>query len=486
MAQNSFPDKGSPKRAKKLPIFRRTIGGKTTLLITAAQNATPAHEGFVKTLEQHANHVSAADILAVPFRYRNPTSLWSQQQEDSEWWDPAIAKYLCSTRKRLNANLVLMGDVPIQATAGKPLAQMDAMGHGESAIFGHPKLQLRTVPTPQGQYPKILTTTGACTVSNYTDTKLGKIGDFHHTLGAAIVELRGKKFYLRQINAQKDTGEYIDLTTHYREDEHVRANRAEAVVLGDWHKDFTAKNVERATFGVGGIVPTLRPHAIFWHDLDDNYSTNPHHKGDFIRQAGKFQYGRADAWQELERSCQYVLEHTPADTLSVVVPSNHNDFLARWILANDPRSLDKANRQLWCKTVLALDDSLELTARGIEYADAFTYWATKFFAGIDNVRVLRRGESFAVAGIECGLHFDKGPNGARGSLQNLRRIGVKVMGGHGHGPGIDEGGYQVGTSTGELEYTVGSPSGWLQTHGVIDALGKRQLLNIIGNEWHLP
>ena len=475
---------GKTKKPKKAVIFRRTVGGKTTILITSAQNATPVHEGFVKTLEAHANAVSAADILVVPYRYKNPTNR-HDTLEDDEWWDEKIAKYLCNQRKRINSNLILMGDIKIQATTGKPLAMMDSLSHAESAIFGHPKLQLRTVPVPAGQYPKILTTTGTCTGENYSDTRLGKISDFHHTLGAAVVEISGKTFHLRQINASKAIGEYNDLDRHYAPGVAGPAARAQALVLGDWHKDFTLPSVEHATFGLGGMVEVLRPEVIAWHDLDDNYSVNPHHKGDFFRAAGKFEYGRADARAEMERACGYVLEHTPKDTLSVVVPSNHNDFLARWLLATDPRTLDKSNRSFWCETALAVEGTTELTQRGIEYVDAFTYWAKKYFAGCGNVRVLERGESYSVADIELGLHFDRGPNGSRGSLQNLRRIGVKVMGGHGHGPGIDEGGMQVGTATGPLEYTVGSPSGWLNTHGVIYASGKRSLLNIIGNDWRL-
>lgn len=480
---------GRAKKPAKAVIFKRTLGGKTTILVTAAQNATPTHDGFMKSLEQHANEVNAADILVIPYRYKNPTTRFNTKEiaelENDEWWDETVKPYLCNQRKKLNSNLILMGDIKIQATAGKPLSMMDSLSHAESAIFGHPKVQLRTVPVPSGQYPKILTTTGACTLANLSDTKLGKVANFHHTLGATVVELRGKKFHLRQINAQKQTGEYIDLDRHYCVGGRADAARAKALVLGDWHRDFTLKAVEHATFGPDGMVPTLRPEVIAWHDLDDNYSTNPHHKGDFFRAAGKAQFDRSDARAELERACAYVLHATPTDTLSIIVPSNHNDFLARWLLATDPRTLDKANRKLWCESVVAIDETLKLTERGIEYTDAFVYWAKQYFRGCDNVRVLERGESFVVAGVELGLHFDRGPNGARGSLQNLRRIGVKVMGGHGHGPGIDEGGYQVGTSTGPLEYGIGSPSGWLNTHGSIDALGKRTLLNIIGNEWRL-
>ena len=474
---------GATKKPQKAVIFRRTVGGKTTIIVTAGQNATPAHAGFVKTLEEHANAVNAADILVIPYRYKNPTSRFGNKEENDEWWDSALTPYLCNQRKRLNANLILMGDIKIQATAGKPLAMMDSLSHGESGIFGHPKLQLRTVPVPSNQFPKILTTTGTATAENYTDTKLGKVGEFHHTLGAAIVELHGKTFHLRQINASKASGEYDDLDRHYSTSSVTGAARAKALVLGDWHKDYALPSVERATFGPGGMVSTLKPEVIAWHDLSDSYAVNPHHKGNWVIANAKAASGRLDARAELERACGYVLENTPADTLSVIVASNHHDFLSRWMMATDPRDLTGANFDLWVETAAAMKASAKSTMKGTEYTDAFVYWARKFFAGHPNVRVLERGESFVVAGVELGLHFDKGPNGARGSLQNLRRIGTKIMGGHGHGPGIDEGGTQVGTATGQLEYAVGGPSGWLNTHGVIYGTGKRSLLNIIGNEW---
>ncbi len=480
---------GTTKKPQKAVLFRRTVGGKTTILVTAAQNATPVHADFVKTLETHANAVNAADILAIPYRYKNPTTRFNKPEiedlEEDEWWDEQITPYLCNQRKRLNPNLILMGDIKIQATTGKPLAMMDALSHAESSLFGHPKLQLRTVPTPAHAMPKIMSTTGTCTQENYSDTRLGKISEFHHTTGAAVVELRGKTFHLRQINASKQTGEYDDLDRHYAPGGAGASGRAKALVLGDWHKDYALPSVEQATFGRGGMVETLRPEVIAWHDLNDSYATNPHHRGNWVIANAKAASGRFDARAEMERACSYVAEHTPQDTLSVIIPSNHNDFLSRWMLTTDPRDLTGANFDLWVETAAAMKKSIKSTLKGTEYTDAFVYWARKFFAGCPNVRVLERGESFTVADVELGLHFDRGPNGARGSLQNLRRIGTKIMGGHGHGPGIDEGGTQVGTATGQLEYAVGGPSGWLNTHGVIYATGKRSLLNIIGNSWRL-
>ena len=75
------------------------------------------------------------------------------------------------------------------------------------------------------------------------------------------------------------------------------------------------------------------------------------------------------------------------------------------------------------------------------------------------------------------MHGDRGPNGARGSAKNLRRIGIKSVIGHSHSPQISEGCYQVGTSSRlKLEYNEG-PSGWLNTHCVIHADGKRQFVD---------
>ncbi len=470
------------KRRATAAGFRHKLPEAQRYLVTAAQNATPVHEGFLASLQTYAK-ANEAEIVVLPFRYRNPTSRFSKEGDDTEWWADELEPYLFAGRANFG-HIGIMGDIKTAATATKPLAGKDALSHGQSGIFGHPKLQLKTVPTPQGSYPKINTTTGACTHMSYSDTALGAIGEFHHTMGAALLEFEpdGKTFHLRQINAD-DKGEFDDIDRHYAPGAVSAAARSKAICLGDWHKDFTLPSVEHATFGPGGMVEVLRPEVIAWHDLADMYSVNHHHRGNFIIANAKAESGRVDARAEVERACQYVLENTPKGCLSVIVPSNHNDFLSRWMLETDPRTLVGANFDLWCETALAMKRSAKSTLKGTEYIDAFVYWARRFFAGCPNVRVLERGESFTVADVELGLHFDRGPNGARGSLQNLRRIGVKVMGGHGHGPGIDEGGYQVGTATGQLEYAIGGPSGWLNTHGVIYGTGKRSLLNIIGNNW---
>jgi len=475
------------KRSSKAPIFKRTLGKVERFLVTAAQNATPVHKGFVNALEVAANKHSA-EILVIPLRYKNPTSSWSASQKNEETWAPEVSPYLWNTRKALNQNLHVVGDAKIQPTASNPLTGFDGLTHGESAIFGHTKLQLRTVPVPSGKLPKIMTTTGACTKPNYTDSRAGKLGEFHHTLGACMVEIRGREFHIRQINAESKTGAFIDLDTYYGIDwakkGYAPAPRALALDMGDTHVDAVDPAVDRATFGKGGIVDLLNPAELIWHDLLDGDSINPHHRGNPFLGVHKRQFGMDNAEAEVQRAVAFLDARTKGGRLSVVVPSNHDDFLTRYLIATDWRQ-DATNAEFYLESALAMVRQAKSKDANAEKLSAFTYWVARILGSRPDVKCLANDESHVVAGIETGLHGDKGPNGARGSLKNLRRIGVKVIVGHSHSPGIDEGGYQNGTSTRlRLGYNSG-PSSWLNAHTVIYGNGKRSLLNVINGRWRL-
>lgn len=448
-------------------------------LITSAQNATPVHKRFLRTLERAA-HQLGAELVVIPLRYRNPTSIWSAKQDSDEWWSPEVEPYLFNRRRKLNPNLVLVGDVKIQPTASSPLAGFESLTGAESCVIGHPKMAFRSVPAPTGRFPKILSTTGSCTVRNYTDTKAGALGAFHHCLGAVMVEIDGKRFHLRQINADRKTGAFIDLDRLYTEEGNEPAPPALGLVLGDTHARFTCPKVDAATFGAGGIVQMLQPRSVIFHDLFDGYSVNPHHAGNpFIAQAkARAQLGNVRA--EVEHAVRFVADRCEGRQ-AVVVPSNHDDFLSRWLIATDWRH-SPGNAGFYLETAGAMVASARVTAQGADYLDPLAYWITKL-RGDAKIRVLRRDESFKLSDIECGQHGHRGPNGARGTLRNLSRLGARVITGHTHTPGIEEGHYQCGTSTPlRLEYTQG-PSSWLNTHCVVYANGKRSLITIIEGRW---
>lgn len=470
------------RRSKKAPVFRRTLEGVERFLVTAAQNATPVHEGFRRSRE-HAAKALGAEQVVIPIRYKNATSRWTASQANEEYWADEVMPYLYNARRALNQNLMLMGDIKTQPTASSPLNGFDGITGASSGIFGHTKLQLRTVATPQGKLPKILTTTGACTVPNYTDSRAGKLGEFHHTLGAVLVEVRGKEFHLRQINADK-TGSFIDLDRWYTPDGVQKAPPALALSMGDTHVRATDPEVIEATFGKGGIVDTLDPEVLAWHDLLDGDSINHHHDGNPFLAAHKREFGLDNAREEVLEAIEFLRKYSNGRR-SIVVPSNHDDFLQRWLSRADWRQ-DPTNAEFYLETALAMVRQAKCRDANAEKLNAFSYWVNrKLAAHGDHIQCLKNDESFTVAGIELGMHGDHGPNGARGSIKNLRRLGAKAIIGHSHSPGIDEGAYQNGTSTRlRLGYNTG-PSSWLNSHTVVYANGKRCLINIINGKWRL-
>jgi len=471
---------GRPKG--KPPIFKRTKGKAEVFVVTCAQNATPRHKEFYAALEAYCN-ARSAELFVIPTRYKNPTSRWTQSQEGEEVWDVPTG-HLLNTRVRLNKHIEVLGDIKTQPTAINPLTGFEAITAGESGILGHTKLQLRTIATPQGRLPKILTTTGACTVPNYTDSKAGKLGEFHHTLGAAVVEVRGGLFHLRQLNADKISGCFYDLDTYYTpKGPDTAPVPALSLTMGDTHVWAVDPVVERAT---DEMIKVLRPTWLVWHDLCDGYSVNHHAEHNPFVGIERTAVGKADVRQEVLDALRYVEDRSKGSATSVIVPSNHNDFLQRWLHDTDWRRHDPANRLFYLETALAMarlaDAGKGYTA---ERLNAFIYWAKQYFEGNKNVKVLDYDESCMIGEIEHGLHGHQGPDGARGNLRNLRRIGVKTNTGHAHSPAIDEGAYRAGTSTRlRLGYNSG-PSSWLNSHILTYPNSKRTLLNIIEGEWRL-
>lgn len=464
----------------KQPIFKRTRGKAEVFVVTCAQNATPVHKGFYASLRQYCNFRSA-ELLVIPTRYKNPTSRWTKSQENEDVWHVPDAD-LCNVRVKLCKNMEVIGDVKTQPTASQPLSGFEAITAGESGILGHTKLQLRTIAAPQGRLPKILTTTGACTVPNYTDSKAGKLGEFHHTLGAAVVEVRGNIFHLRQINADKE-GSFYDLEMRCTPEGVDIADRPLSITHGDTHVRAIDPVVDRLQ---GELVNALRPRHRVWHDLTDGYAFNHHLVKNPFAPIERSALGASSVRQEVWDSFEHVALRTPSDITSVIVPSNHNDFLQRWIESNDWRMVGSNDREFYLETALAL---ARLAARGngfqAERLNAFIYWAKQRFAKTKNVKVLEYDESCMIGNIEHGMHGHHGPNGSRGTVRNLRRIGVKSNTGHSHSPEIDEGAFRAGTSTFlRLGYNIG-PSSWLNSDILTYANSKRTLINYINGEYRL-
>lgn len=450
------------------------------VVVTSAQNATPVNEPFFRTLLAYCKH-RKAQLLVVPFRYKNPTSMWSREAEHDDWWAPELTPFLLDRRVQLNQNLILLADIKTQPTANAPLQGFETVTGALSAIIGHPKLELTTVPTPQSRMAKTLTTTGAVTAKNYIPSKAGKKAEHHHTFGACVVELDGKKFHMRQLNATR-AGSFCDLAHEYAGDS-VKKVPVPALVMGDSHVEFIDPLVVKATFGgANSIVGALQPGTLVWNDVYDQYARNHWHRGEIFISYVKHRDGKGNVERDLDTVFAFIDRHTPKGVTNVFVPSNHPDALNRWIKETDPRT-DPENCVFWAETFKAMCLGSTWGETGARSPDPFVYWAQRKLKTAKQAVFLSRNDSHVISGIEVAYHGDVGPNGARGSRAAFTKIGTKVVIGHSHSPGIKDGVYQVGTSSRlNLEYSKG-PSSWMHTHCLIYRNGKRSLVTCVEGEW---
>lgn len=479
---------GDVTNVKKSPTVNMFTGKPHRYIITTAQNATPVDDNFFKCLTTYAT-LTNSQILVIGTRYKNPTSVWSASQEGEEWWDKRIVPYLVTENKQLSPSLMVIADIKIQPTATNPLSGFDTYTGVMSGVFGHPKIQLKTIPTPNQNLPKILTTTGAITGKNYTDSKAGKKGEFHHSLGACIVEVDYDGItHIRHVHANTD-GSFYDLDKYITTKGVTEYNRIAGLVCGDIHAEFIDPSVEAGTFSdANSICNVLRPEVIVYHDVEDFYRRNHHHKGNHLLAFAKHHLGRNNVEEGLQITADFIDKHTRPDCTNIIVKSNHDEALNRWLREADPKQ-DPENAILYHYLMYHTLSNVKPTSTGFSFLDPFAFWCKNPVKqkGMlnDSTLFLGRDESFTIKDIEVGFHGDQGPNGSRGSIKSFTKIGPKTVIGHSHTPGIEEGVYQVGVSARlDLEYVSG-PSSWLQTHCVIYPDGKRTLIHLINGKWKI-
>lgn len=470
-----------------LPIektFARDIPDAKTYVITSAQNATPIHPGFFASLQQYCK-VHDAELVVIPIRYRNPTSIWSDNDTTDDWWAPEVTPHLCDIRHMIGPNLAILADISVQPTASHPLSGFESVSGGESCIIGHPKIAVTVVPAQNHATPKVMYTTGSVTQPNYTHTKAGKKGEFHHSLAAVVVERQGKKFHLRHLCAVDD-GSFTDLDTGYTPAGSHPAARALALVMGDVHAQFADRTVLDATFTrQGNLAAMVNPCNFVWHDVLDFYAQNHHHRGEPFLQLAKHKSGLNVVEAEVRRTFALVDKYMQMypESQHVFPHSNHDAALYRWLKEADWRS-DPANAEFYLETALYLARNSRMGVNApADIPDPFGYWGQRLLSAPERCHFLTSRGTYTIAGVEVGSHGHDGPNGARGTLRGFARLGTKAIIGHSHTPGICEGAMQVGTtSLLRLEYNHG-PSSWMQTHGLLYANGKRTLINFIDGEF---
>lgn len=434
---------------------------KKRFIITSAQSATPTHKGFIENIEAYAEYIDA-EILVIPFRYKNPTSVFTDEQKEAEWWDEIVVKYLTLNRHDLNKGISILSDVPIQPTAANPLLGLEGMTGEHSCVVGHPRFELKTIPVMEGCRPKIMFTTGCCTKPNYTLSKSGKKGEFHHSIGFAIVEIKDEEtFFFRQVSANDKTGEFIDLFYHVNDGKINRETSVEACAMGDIHVACVDKDLVDLT--LNDLFVKLKPKKLFIHDIMDSESISHHNLKNPFKLHEQEVTGRNSLANEVDEMLEW-LEQIK-DYNVYIVKSNHDIHIDQFLASTDWRKMTTL------KNAIPYMEYSTAVLKGEAPNGIVPYLINKRFP---HFKCLTDDCNVTVKGYLMSVHGHMGASGSRGSVQQFSRLSTKSVTGHSHVIARVGGAVSVGTST---RLRVGynkSFSAWTQAHGIVNRLGKFQ------------
>ncbi|MCP4914637.1 MAG: hypothetical protein GY909_16090 [Oligoflexia bacterium] len=407
----------------------------------------------------------------------------------------------------INENIML-STMEIDEKMVNPLGGMDRYAKNNelcSYVFASPKQMRRPVPVKKTGLPRLLISTGACTLPAYYSDKYRRgrrclIAHSDHLLGAIVIEKDGDKlFHTRQIqfNTEDDednnlfcTGSFADWGVEYRPDGSVNVHLPDIMIFGDLHSYLKDKNAY-VTFLE--ICKELGIETIGLHDVYDSVSTNPHErKKATYRQYLEFvnQSQCSNELIELKNDLNIATSYVKKVK---IIDSNHDDMLQRgfdngmiyedprnaiiadfvkpYAVVNHFRGTNTSEKEIWKKVSEVTQIPVENLKKHFPFlgkAKKTLQYAVELY-GLDHpekIEWLDLDSSWTYAGFELADHGHKGSNGARGGIGASERVFNRKIEGHSHTDGQFNRVARVGhimQMNPQPKYTLGSPTSWIMS-----------------------
>jgi hypothetical protein len=323
-------------------------------------------------------------------------------------------------------------------------------------------------------------TTGTVGQRNYIAKRAGLRAEQSHVYGGLIVEVKPSgAWFVRQLQAGDDD-EIYDLNLRVQagiveefDPESGEDSFVDNITWGDIHEISLETKIRELMFGKGGILDALRPRRQFMHDVLDFRSRNHHD----MRNSHLMFKKHVTVVEDVEKECRGVRDFLAVESFrpwcdTVVVPSNHDEALTRWLREADFKA-DPINSIFYLERELAHRRAIKAgNDRFIDLQDA-----VEALGGTpEQVSWLCRDDSYVTnkyrgfPGIEHGLHGD--------TWANLLKYGRPLSIGHRHGAGIF-GQLWVAGMSGNLDqgYNTG-PSNWSHSHIIEYRNGTRTIVTV--------
>ncbi|PJC45521.1 hypothetical protein CO037_01070 [Candidatus Pacearchaeota archaeon CG_4_9_14_0_2_um_filter_30_8] len=383
-----------------------------------------------------------------------------------------------TTGKRLNSNVKIIA-IPEPSQNKDPLSgkQVFTQDHGgTSIVIPNPKQRFLPVASGQaGKYPKLMMTTGSCTLPNYNTTnRQGFLAERAHTPGFVVIDVIDEKIFLPRVVPAQKNGTFIDSGIKYSEENQPEKAKTIAIKFGDSHVSEMNPKVHQANIEQ---LKWFQPKYAHFGDVFSARSINVHELDSEIDRANKSAAGIRSLEKELVMTGEYIQENAKiAKEFGgeiYIDYSNHDDMLFRWLTKGQYKN-DDENRLI----------AYKILGEGINRYNTLEKAIKKFVEIPENVVFLKPGEDRIYWGYQFAAHGHLGKNGARGSLKSLMEGYGKVVMGHVHQIEINSGSISVGTSSNiPLEYQLGQPSTSMAGNAVLYDGGLLQAIPIIKAHW---
>jgi hypothetical protein len=486
---NAALARGAALKATKLPkpirIAKPKAGAKR-FIFSSVQDGTKIHEQFLTNLEAYAKY-AGAEIHIAGFTYNK--ALFTEHNKKAVRYHERVEPYLTNDQFDVGGKLLFCGEMNTLPTAVKPLEGFQTYTRRKWGIFPHPRVSLESVATMFKDPAKIIMTTGSVSLPNYVAKKAGIRAEFHHVIAAVLVELDDDgDVFCRHLIAEKD-GSFQDLTTRVEDGKCTEGHRVEAITWGDIHYEMIDEAVAAACWGdpgeENGIIDILEPKYQFFHDAADFRARNHHNIDDCHFRFEMFSKGKEDVNDVMQKVANFLNDTARLYCTSVVVESNHDKMLLKWLKWADYRR-DPINAVFF----LECQHNIYKAIREDVHDYSIFEQVLRDRGAPAKVLFLRESDSMltcvsAGGGIENALHGHKGANGAKANIQQFAKMGPKANVAHTHSAAIFEGIYQAGTcSKLDLGYNRGGLSSWNHSHIVTYPSGKRVILTMQnGKAW---
>lgn len=475
--------------------------GTRYFILSSAQDESLVHEDFLRNLEAYAAWLGNCEIIIAGFTYSK--RLFEDHDSRSGFYHERVRPYMTNDQIQLGDEILFCGEMNTLPTARNPLSGFETYTKDKWGIFPHAKIQLQSIANAKFARSKQLMTTGTVTMPNYVPKKAGLQASFHHQIGAVIVELMADgTFFCRHLQSDglgEDQGSFFDLDRRVTAGKITTGHRAEALTYGDIHHEKLDPVVARTTWSYDTstgayvaantpddvcLVDFLRPRFQFFHDLSDFAPRNHHNIKDPHFLFKTHAQGEDDVEAALEGCAHFLNVADREFTHSVVVQSNHDNALLRWLKSADWRD-DPKNALFYLETQASYVRQLK---EGVDDPAIFEQVLRGFVDNaLINITFVSEDESFMICGdIECAMHGHLGANGARGNPRQFTRMGSKSNTGHTHSPQIIDGAYVAGVSGSlDMGYNRGLSS-WAHAHILTYENGQRTILTMHNGRWYAP